>query len=96
MTDAANKISLFKIVTERDDVIIGLSAATLAEMGGVDAGTVGKALVAQGALSAWQYNVGRHEGQLVQVASQRISVLAHSSVRVEPYHAAFPVMPPVG
>jgi hypothetical protein len=36
-------VSLFKIVTVKDEVVIGLSAGELASLGGSDAGAVAKA-----------------------------------------------------
>ena len=84
---------LFKIVTDRDDVIIGLSPEQLHE--GVDAGAVGRMIVQNGHLTAWQYVVSRNDaGELVHAPRQWISVLAHNSIRVEPYESALPVTLP--
>ena len=48
-------MTLFKIITVKDEVVIGLSADELSAMGGNDAGTVAKALAAKGTLTVWQY-----------------------------------------
>jgi hypothetical protein len=53
---ADDKVSLFKVITARDEIVIGLSVDELAQMDG-NAGGVAKALVAKGSLSVWQYAV---------------------------------------
>ena len=86
---------LFKIISPKDDVVIGLSEAELFAAGGLNADTVGKMLVADGALAAWQYVVSRDaEGQLVQAPSSRISIIANDTLRIEPYLAEWPVVLP--
>ena len=47
---AADKVSLFKVITAKDEIVIGLSADQLAQMDG-NAGGVAKALVAKGSLT---------------------------------------------
>src|SRR5437016_2665347 len=49
--------SLFKIVSVKDEVVIGLSKEELSGLGGNDAGAVAKALTAKGTLNVWQYAV---------------------------------------
>jgi hypothetical protein len=91
--EAALAETLFKIVTVKDDVIVGLNDAELAELGG-DAGGIAKAIASRGSLSVWQYGQ-KHatdgERQMAPVA--RIGVLANSSLRVEPYKQPFKVLP---
>src|SRR3954464_7361814 len=78
--------SLFKIVSVKDEVVIGLSAAELAAFGGTDAGTVAKALAAKGTLAVWQYAVRKAgNGDLEQAPHAKIGLIAHDSLRVEPY-----------
>ena len=84
--------TLFKIVTVKDDVIVGLNDAELKEMGG-DAGGIAKAIAAKGSLSLWQYGVTRKDGGQVVSPRAKIGVLAASSLRVEPYKQPFKVMP---
>jgi|SRR5580704_743233 hypothetical protein len=78
--------ALFKIVTVKDEIVIGLNAAELAGLGGQDAGAVAKALAAKGELTVWQYAV-RHapSGELEQAPLRKIGLLANTSLRVEPY-----------
>jgi len=78
--------SLFKIVSVKDEVVIGLSADELSALGGNDAGAVAKALAAKGALTVWQYAVRKAQnGDLEQAPRQKIGLIAHDSLRVEPY-----------
>ena len=65
---AADKVSLFKVVTSKDEIVIGLSDTELAQMEGNNAGGVARMLVAKGSLSVWQYAVrkadnGGHQRQ---------------------------------
>jgi hypothetical protein len=86
--------TLFKIITVKDEIIIGLNAAELSAIGGQDAGAVAKALAAKGELTAWQYAV-RHapNGELEQAPLRKIGLLANNSLRVEPYTSPLKVVP---
>ena len=86
--------SLFKVITVKDEIVIGLNATELGEIGGQDAGAVAKALAAKGELTAWQYAV-RHapNGELEQAPLRKIGLLANSSLRVEPYSSPLKVVP---
>jgi len=78
--------TLFKIVTVKDEVVIGLSADELAALGGNDAGAVAKALSSKGTLTVWQYAVKKApNGDLEQAPHAKIGLIAHNSLRVEPY-----------
>jgi hypothetical protein len=84
---------LFKIITVKDEIIIGLNADELNRLGGQDAGAVARALAAQGTLTVWQYGVRRGpNGALQQAPTQKIALLAHSSLRVEPYTTPYTVV----
>lgn len=85
--------TLFKIVTVKDDVIVGLNDKELAELGG-DAGGIAKAIASKGSLTLWQYgqkHAADGERQMAPVA--KIGVLANNSLRVEPYKQPFKVLP---
>src|SRR5262245_42279262 len=78
--------TLFKIVTVKDEIVIGLNADELSSLGGQDAGAVARALAARGELTVWQYAVRKApNGDLQQAPRQKVGLLAHSSLRVEPY-----------
>ena len=54
---AADSVSLFKVITAKDEIVIGLSGDELAQVEGKDAGGIAKMLVAKGWMSVWQYAV---------------------------------------
>jgi hypothetical protein len=86
--------TLFKIVTVKDEIVVGLNAAELAALGGSDAGALAKAIASKGSLTVWQYGVKRGpDGSPVQAPRQKIGVLANSSLRVEPYKTPYKVVP---
>ena len=89
----AAPVSLFKVVTVKDDITIGLSADEMSALGGTDAGAVAKALVAKGTLTVWQYAV-RHgaNGGLEQAPLRKIGLIAHDSLRVEPFTSPLKVV----
>jgi hypothetical protein len=89
-----NKTDLFKVITVRDEIIIGLSTDELKALGGSDASAVAHALAQKGDLTAWQYNVHRGQnGELQQAPTAKIGLLANSSLRVEPYTTPYAVLP---
>ena len=91
---AADKVSLFKIITARDEIVIGISDDELAQIDGRNAGGFAKALVAKGSMSVWQYAVHKSAtGDLEQAPLHRIGLLAAESLRVEPYATPLKVLP---
>ena len=90
---AADKVSLFKVVTAKDEIVIGLSDDELSKMDGNAAG-VAKALVAKGTLGVWQYAVRKAaNGDLEEAPLRRIGLIAADSLRVEPYATPLKVLP---
>lgn len=91
---AADKVSLFKVITTKDEIVIGLSDAELAQMDGRDAGGVAKALVGKGTLSVWQYAV-RHgqSGDLEQAPLRKVALISNDSLRIEPFASPLKVVP---
>lgn len=88
----ASAETLFKIVTVKDDITVGLNDAELKDLGG-DAGGIAKAIAAKGSLSLWQYAVSNKDGENVVAPRAKIGVLANASLRVEPYKQPFKVLP---
>jgi hypothetical protein len=84
--------TLFKIVTVKDEIVVGLNDAELTELGG-DAGGIAKAIAAKGSLSLWQYAVTQKDGDRMVAPRQKIGVFANASLRVEPYKQPFKVLP---
>ncbi|OAF17295.1 hypothetical protein AYJ54_37205 [Bradyrhizobium centrolobii] len=88
------KMNLFKIVTVKDEIIIGLSAEELQALGGSDASAVAHALAQKGDLTVWQYNVHRGQnGELQQAPTAKVGLLANASLRVEPYSTPYQIVP---
>ena len=90
---AADKVSLFKVITSRDEIVIGLPDDELAKMEG-NAGGIAKALVAKGSLSVWQYAVRKAaNGDLEQTPLHKVGLIASDSLRVEPFATQLKVLP---
>ena len=90
---AADKVSLFKVITAKDEIVIGLTAEELAQMDG-NAGGVAKALVAKGSLSVWRYAVRKAaSGDLEQAPLHKVGLISTESLRVEPYATPLKVVP---
>ena len=84
---------LFKIVTVKDEIVVGLNDAELKAMGG-DAAGIAKELAAKGTLGVWQYSVKQaQDGERQMAPLHKIGLVAHDSVRVEPYKQPFKVLP---
>jgi len=84
--------TLFKIVTVKDEIVVGLNDAELKDLGG-DAGGIAKAIASKGSLPLWQYAVTQKDGERMVAPLQKIGVLSNSSLRVEPYKQPFKVLP---
>jgi hypothetical protein len=88
------EISLFKVVSVKDDIVIGLTSAELDQLGGRDAGAIARSLSAKGTLTVWQYAVRKGQnGDLQQAPLHKIGLIAHDSLRVEPYKSPLKVLP---
>jgi hypothetical protein len=89
-----DKTDLFKVVTIKDEIVIGLSSDELKSLGGSDASAVAHALAQKGDLTVWQYNVHRGpNGELQQAPTAKIGLLANASLRVEPYTTPYVIVP---
>lgn len=89
--EAANgaHVTLFKVVSARDEIIIGLSDADILALGKAAAeavAAIGQTLASDGQLTAWQFAVRKaQDGALEYGHHQRVSILAHDSLRIEPF-----------
>ena len=87
------KTDLFKVITVKDEIVIGLSADELKALGGADASAVVHALAQKGDMAVWQYNVHRAQsGELQQAPTAKIGLIANSSLRVEPYTTPYAIV----
>ncbi len=90
-------VSLFKVVTVKDEVIIGLNTQEIQALGGPEkapAGAIASALASRQELTVWQYAV-RHDanGGLEVAPLHPIGLLAHDSLRVVPYTSPLAILP---
>jgi hypothetical protein len=95
LSGLAQAETLFKIVTVKDDITVGLNDAELKEHGG-DAGGIAKAIAAKGSLTLWQYAVTKQGSESVVAPRAKVGILAAQSLRVEPYKQPFKVLPHEG
>ena len=94
--DAA-AIKLFKMITAKDEVVIGVADQELRSLGPrPDIDNLAERLVSAGQISAWQYAVKKAaDGSLVQAPLKRIAVLKSDTLRIEPFNPApVKVLPP--
>jgi len=91
---AADKVSLFKVITAKDEIVIGMSDGELAQVDGRNAGGIAKMLVAKGSMSVWRYAVHKSAtGDLEQAPLHKIGLIASDALRVEPYATPLKVLP---
>lgn len=85
---AGNDITLFKVITVKDEIVVGLSSSELAALGGTDVDALSRAIARQGSITLWQYAVRKgSDGSLEQAPFQRVGVLGHATLRIEPYNS---------
>ena len=97
MTGAAradDKVSLFTVITLKDEIVVGFSNDDLGKLGGNDAPAIARALKEKGTLGAWQYAVRKNAaGELEQAPLRQIGLLANDSLRIEPYATPLKIIP---
>ena len=92
-TPSVSFLQEFKVITNKDEIVIGVSDAELADMDG-NAGGIAKALVAKGSLSVWQYAVRKAPtGDLEQAPVHKVGLILSESLRIEPYATPLKVLP---
>jgi hypothetical protein len=90
-------VSLFKIITVKDEVVVGLNTQELQALGGPEkapAGIIASALAGRKELTVWQYAVHKAaNGDSEMAPLHQIGVLSHDSLRVVPYSTPFAILP---
>jgi hypothetical protein len=87
-------VKLFKVITVKDEIVIGLSAEELSQIGGQDAGAVARSLADRREMSVWRYAVRKDaKGELEQAPLAKVGLLANASLRVEPYSTPLKIVP---
>ena len=89
-------VRLFRIVTMREDVLLGLTVAEMAALGtGPEVERVARRIASEGQVTGWRYVAGRGPDGGAQLAARhRIAVLRQDALMVEPYAAVLPVAEP--
>jgi ABC-type amino acid transport substrate-binding protein len=91
---ATDKVQLFKIITARDEIVIGLNDDQLAQFETKNAGGVARHLAQKGTLTAWQYGVRKAEaGALEQAPLRQVGLFSSDALRVEPYTTPLKIVP---
>ena len=91
---AQDAVSLFKVVTARDEVVIGLKGGELAQLDSKDAGGIAKLQVSKGSIGVWQYAPRKSgSGDLEQAPLQKIGLISNGAVRIEPYATPLKIIP---
>lgn len=90
-------VHLFKVITLKDEITIGVTAAEAAKLGPaplLDA--LATVLTRQGQLTVWQYAVRKgSDGALEQAPLRRVAILKADSLRLEPFNPApLKIVPP--
>lgn len=90
------EVSLFKVVSAKDDMVVGLTQDELAKFGpGVPLEVFAAELQRRGQMAVWQYASTRGaQSDLVMSPVQRIIVIYPGTARIEPYRSALKVIPP--
>lgn len=83
-------MKLFKVVTDKDDVVVGLSDEELKALGaGPALDALARHLAFLGQMTVWQYAVQRGgDGSLVQAPLRRVAIFKTSTLRIEPFDPA--------
>ncbi|HSI41907.1 MAG TPA: hypothetical protein VLA00_15295 [Xanthobacteraceae bacterium] len=94
-------IRLFKVVTVKDEIIVGMSEGELAGLGRTGAQALPGAealagrLAAKGELGIWRFAVRKNAaGALEYAPLHRVGLLRADSLRVEPYATPLPIVAP--
>ncbi len=89
-------VRLYRVVTIRGDLLLGLTEPELAALGpGPEAERLARHIVDSGGVVAWRYDSIRSaEGGVRLVAQDRVAVLRQDALLVEAYDTALPVAPP--
>lgn len=93
---ADDAVKLFKVVTQKDEVVIGLTGDELHALGsGLELDNLAKHLVADGQMTVWQYAVRKDQGGNLQEAPlRRIAIFKTDSLRIEPYATPLAIIAP--
>jgi hypothetical protein len=88
-------IQLFKLVSPKDEIIVGVEAAQLGTGTGPGVQRLAELLAAKGQLTLWQYASQKDAaGALVQAPLRQVAVFKNDLLRIEPYTTPLAVKAP--
>jgi hypothetical protein len=93
----AADVKLFKVITSRDEIVIGVTAKELEALGGgTEVERLARRLVDAGQMTFWQYATRKNatSGDLQQAPLRKVAVLKSESLRIEPYATSLAILPP--
>jgi hypothetical protein len=96
VAQATTDYHLFKVLSAKDEIIIGLSQAEAEALGrGEVLDNLARRLADHGQITVWQFSP-RHStsGKLELAALRRVAIMKTDAIRIEPYKAALPVVGP--
>lgn len=93
----ASEVALFKIVSAKDEIVIGLSRADLGATSAQAVDQIATRIAQAGRLAVWQYAPRRDaQGNARMTPTQRVVIFASGIVRIEPVAVDGPIQPPPG
>ena len=88
-------IQLFKLVSPKDEIIVGVEAAQLGAGSGPGVQRLAELLAAKGQLTLWQYASQKDAGgALIQAPLRQVAVFKSELLRIEPYTTPLAVKAP--
>jgi hypothetical protein len=89
-------IRLFKIVSPKDETIVGLKAEELRALGqGPELEVLAQKIAAAGQMTLWQFATRKAaNGDLELAPLKRVAIFSTNIVRIEPHKSAVKVVPP--
>lgn len=87
-------VKLFKIVSPRDDIVVGVDVEQLGRGSEPAVQRLAALLVEKGQVTLWQYASAKEaDGALVQAPLRQIAVFKSELLRIEPYSTPLPIKP---
>lgn len=88
-------IQLFKLISPKDEIIVGVEAAQLGAGSGPGVQRLAELLAAKGQLTLWQYASQKDAGgTLIQAPLRQVAVFKSELLRIEPYTTPLAVKAP--
>ena len=90
----ATGVTLFKIVSPRDDVVVGVGAEQLGKGTEPAVQRLAALLAEKGQVTLWQYaSAKQDDGALVQAPLRQVVVVKSELLRIEPYSTPLAIKP---